>query len=76
MILVFGKNGQVATELARRGDVTTLGRDDADLADPARCAEIILDRKPAAIINAACCAEEFISGDNSTSARTPAIARK
>lgn len=32
MILVFGKTGQVATELQRLGDVVALGRDQADLA--------------------------------------------
>lgn len=53
MILVFGKTGQVATELARQGDVVTLGRDQADLSDPAACAQIIRDSKPSAVINAA-----------------------
>jgi hypothetical protein len=33
-ILVFGKSGQVATELARQADVTALGRAEADLSDP------------------------------------------
>jgi dTDP-4-dehydrorhamnose reductase len=33
-ILVFGKSGQVATELARQADVIALGRDEADLSDP------------------------------------------
>ncbi|MBM7067051.1 dTDP-4-dehydrorhamnose reductase [Actibacterium sp. 188UL27-1] len=32
--VVFGKSGQVATELQRRGEVTALGRTDVDLADP------------------------------------------
>ena len=31
MILVFGKTGQVATELQRLGDVVALGRDQVDL---------------------------------------------
>ena len=31
MILVFGKTGQVATELQRLSGVTALGREDADL---------------------------------------------
>ncbi|MEY8830997.1 dTDP-4-dehydrorhamnose reductase [Sedimentitalea sp. XS_ASV28] len=53
MILVFGKTGQVARELAARADVTCLGRDAADLADPEACAAAIRARAPAAVINAA-----------------------
>ncbi len=53
MILVFGKTGQVATELQRRGEVTALGRDKADLTDPDACAALIHDLKPRAVINAA-----------------------
>lgn len=53
-ILVFGKTGQVATELQRQSDqVVVLGRDQADLADPATCAEIIAGTKAQAVINAA-----------------------
>jgi dTDP-4-dehydrorhamnose reductase len=52
-ILVFGKTGQVATELARQADVITLGRDQADLADPAACAAAIRTHAPEAVINAA-----------------------
>lgn len=52
-ILVFGKTGQVATELAGRGDVVCLGRDVADLADPAACAAAIREMRPAAVVNAA-----------------------
>lgn len=52
-ILVFGKTGQVATELQRQGDVIALGRDRADLSDPAGCAEVIRDLRPNAVINAA-----------------------
>ena len=53
MILVFGKTGQVATELQRQADVTALGRDQADLSDPQACAAIIADLKPSVVINAA-----------------------
>lgn len=53
MILVFGKTGQVATELQRQGDVTALGRDTADLSDPQACAAVIADLKPSVVINAA-----------------------
>ena len=53
MILVFGKTGQVATELQRLGDVVALGRDQADLADPAACADAIRTHAPRAVINAA-----------------------
>lgn len=56
-LLVFGRTGQVATELARRmpGDVTAtfLGRDRADLADPAACAAAIAAHDAEAVINAA-----------------------
>jgi len=60
-ILVFGHNGQVATELrARDGSgagqgvqITALDRAAADLTDPAACAQAIADHKPDAVINAA-----------------------
>lgn len=53
MILVFGKTGQVATELQRQADVTALGRSEADLSDPVTCKAAILDLKPRLVINAA-----------------------
>ena len=53
MILVFGKTGQVATELQRLGDVVALGRDQADLANPAVCTDAIRTLAPRAVINAA-----------------------
>lgn len=55
MILVFGKTGQVATELARQGAdrVICLGRDAANLTDPAACSAAIETHKPRAVINAA-----------------------
>ena len=53
MILVFGKTGQVATELARFEGVTCLGRDAADLSDPQACADLIQAHAPEAVINAA-----------------------
>jgi dTDP-4-dehydrorhamnose reductase len=53
MILVFGKTGQVATELQRLGGVVALGRDQADLANPAACADAIRTHAPSAVINAA-----------------------
>ncbi|MEL6690522.1 MAG: dTDP-4-dehydrorhamnose reductase [Pseudomonadota bacterium] len=53
-LLVFGKNGQVAQELAKRApDAEFLDRSEADLADPASCAAAITSRKPSAVINAA-----------------------
>lgn len=52
-LLVFGKTGQVATELARQADVVSLGRDVADLSDPAACAAAIAAHVPMAVINAA-----------------------
>lgn len=53
MILVFGKTGQVATELQRQAEVTALGRDLADLSDPQGCAAIIAGLRPDVVINAA-----------------------
>ena len=57
-ILVFGCSGQVARELARLADELTfsfvfLGRRDADLSCPDKCGEVILTRKPVAVINTA-----------------------
>lgn len=56
-LLVFGQSGQVATELARRmpADVTAtfLGRDRADLSDPAACVAAIAAHPADAVINAA-----------------------
>ncbi|WP_428543903.1 dTDP-4-dehydrorhamnose reductase [Profundibacter sp.] len=52
-ILVFGKTGQVATELARQAGVVNLGRDQADLFDPVACAAIIRETDADAVINAA-----------------------
>jgi dTDP-4-dehydrorhamnose reductase len=53
MILVFGTTGQVATELRAQAAVTALGRDAADLSDPAACAAAIHAHRPRAVINAA-----------------------
>lgn len=54
MILVFGKTGQVATELQFLAPTARfLDRAEADLADPAACARMIHQIKPAAVINAA-----------------------
>ena len=52
-VLVFGKTGQVAQELARLGDVICMDRSQADLSDPAACAEIIAQTDASAVINAA-----------------------
>ena len=56
-LLVFGRTGQVATELGRfsRPDlaVTTLGRDRADLTDSDACAEVIASIDVDVVINAA-----------------------
>jgi dTDP-4-dehydrorhamnose reductase len=51
--LVFGKTGQVATELQRSVDVLALGRDQADLSDPVACVQAIRALAPRAVINAA-----------------------
>jgi dTDP-4-dehydrorhamnose reductase len=53
MILVFGKTGQLARELAAYEGVACLGREQADLTDPDACGDIIRARAPKAVINAA-----------------------
>ncbi len=53
-LLVFGRTGQVARELQRlASDATCLGRDQADLMDPAACAAAIAASDADAVINAA-----------------------
>lgn len=56
-LLVFGKTGQVATELRALASpdltITALGRDHADLEDPAACAAHIAATDADAVINAA-----------------------
>ena len=52
-ILVFGKTGQVARELAVLPDTLCIGRDAADLRDAASCAAAIRSHMPSAVINAA-----------------------
>lgn len=56
-VLVFGQTGQVATALAQQTcadiTITCLGRDRADLTDPAACAAIIAQTHADVVINAA-----------------------
>jgi dTDP-4-dehydrorhamnose reductase len=56
-VLLFGKTGQVATEILRRAPegvtVTALGREAADLSQPGECAEAILAAEVDAVVNAA-----------------------
>lgn len=53
-LLVLGRNGQVATELARLAPAAEyLGRDRADLSDPENCAAVLRMARPTAVINAA-----------------------
>lgn len=53
-VLVFGKSGQVGSELARLAPgAYVLSRSEADLSDPQTCAEAILRLRPRAVINAA-----------------------
>ena len=53
MILVFGKTGQVATELQSYKDIIAIGRDQVDLSVPTTCTEVIRRYRPRAVINAA-----------------------
>lgn len=56
-LLVFGRTGQVATEIGRLAGpdlaITALGRAEADLADPASCAAAVRGAEADAVINAA-----------------------
>ncbi|KPP86625.1 MAG: dTDP-4-dehydrorhamnose reductase [Rhodobacteraceae bacterium HLUCCO07] len=55
-VLVFGRSGQVATELQRRAaahEVVALGREEADFENPDACADIVARSDAQAIINAA-----------------------
>lgn len=53
-VLVFGKTGQIACELAALDPkAKCLGREDADLSDPEACAEAVRTHAPDAVINAA-----------------------
>ena len=56
-LLVFGRSGQVATELRRRlppgFSAQFLGRDDVDLRDPGACARVVAGTGVEAVINAA-----------------------
>ncbi|NDW52439.1 dTDP-4-dehydrorhamnose reductase [Aliiroseovarius sp. PrR006] len=52
-VLVFGQNGQVATELRQLEGVISLGRNQANLEDPQSCAFEIRTHAPKAVINAA-----------------------
>lgn len=56
-VLLFGKTGQVATEVLRRApegvEIVALGREVADLSQPGDCAEAILAAEVDAVVNAA-----------------------
>lgn len=56
-VLLFGRTGQVATEILRRAPagvtVTALGRDEADLSRPEVCAEAVQHAEVDAVFNAA-----------------------
>lgn len=56
-ILLFGKTGQIATEIQRNpqrnNEIVALGRNEADLSEPDVCANIISDSDADVIINAA-----------------------
>lgn len=53
MILVFGKSGQVATELSKLNDVLCIGRGALNLEDAHSCGKVINHHQPKAVINAA-----------------------
>ena len=68
-ILVFGKTGQVATELARLENTHCLGREDANLLTPDACHDAILGHRPRAVINAAAYTAVDQAEDNEDEAR-------
>ncbi len=71
-MLVFGKSGQVARELARLcPDAILLGRDDVDLADSAAVTDAIARHRPTAVINAA--AYTNVDGAEAASAEAMAV---
>lgn len=51
-LLVFGKTGQVATEISARADVVALGRGQADFTDPEAIIKIVEQTDADVIINA------------------------
>ncbi|MCV6823106.1 MULTISPECIES: dTDP-4-dehydrorhamnose reductase [Halocynthiibacter] len=53
MILVFGKNGQVARELNKFDKAHCIGRDEVNLERPEESEQIIRQLRPLAVINAA-----------------------
>lgn len=70
MILVFGRSGQVARELARLAPgATFLSRAEADLARPETCAAAILGHAPRAVINAAAWTAVDAAEDEEAAAR-------
>ena len=81
-LLVFGKTGQVATELARRApDALYLGRAEADLSDASACVEAIRTSAATAVINAAAWtnvdgAEDDPAGAHAVNALAPAAMAK
>ena len=52
-ILVIGKTGQVARELALLPGTHCIGRDEADLTAPEQCSSAIHAHTPDAVVNAA-----------------------
>jgi len=70
--LIFGKSGQVATELARQGklqgNVIALGRAECDLTDPVLAKTAISDHAPDVVINAAAYTAVDAAEDNEAAA--------
>lgn len=78
-LLVFGRTGQVATELARLAGpglaVESLGRDQADLADPVACAAAVAATRADAVVNAAAwTAVDLAEAEETTAVRVNAAA--
>lgn len=73
-ILMFGRTGQVATEILRRAgadlDVTALGRDQADLTDPEACAAKVAETDADIVLNAAAYTAVDAAEDDEDTANT------
>ena len=52
-VLVFGRTGQLGRALDGRPGVVVVGRETADLRNPAACADLVRRTQPEAVINAA-----------------------
>lgn len=67
-ILLFGKNGQVGSIIAKNKNVISLSREDANLNDPDSCYKVILSSEVDIVINAAAYTDVENAEDNESEA--------